>query len=267
MITTCQNCGKKVKLPDEPRKDAKYICLGCNSVLTLMGTTEPATIPSQESPEFKLKVAKGFVDEVAEQTEDVVALQKFAHDEERFWEGLKKSWKAGAAVQRLQDDLNKSIELAIAASKMNPAVRLADGSSPKTVVAQARFQAGLIEFRLGNWEKALEWFNRAQKSIPAQEVLFNIALCKLNLMKRFDLLGGLKNPTKAWQKRFKIFTPWEKGALDEVADGWKEGFSAQFTSGKFSEQEIIDTFVSAVNMDPESDIAVEAGKILARLGR
>lgn len=33
MIVTCKNCGTSVQLPEEPRDDARYICLNCKSVL------------------------------------------------------------------------------------------------------------------------------------------------------------------------------------------------------------------------------------------
>jgi tetratricopeptide (TPR) repeat protein len=217
------------------------------------------------TPKFSLKTAKGLIDEVAGQTEDVVQLQRLAHDEKRFWEGLKMTWKVGGEVGRLQNDLALAIELATKAATADQDVCLDDGTTPDKVIAQAHFQGGLIEFRSGNWNEALQSFEKAQNIIPMQEALFNIALCQLNMIRRFDPLAGFKNPIKGYEKRLKLLTPWKKGALKEAREGF--GLTQAFVSGNYSQQEIIATFNRAIDMDPESDLAVEAGKILVRLER
>lgn len=214
------------------------------------------------TPTFSLKTAKGLIDEVSKQTGDVVQLQKLAHDEKRFWESLKTSWKAAGEVGRLKKDLSLAIELANKAATADPRVHLDDGTTPETVIAQAQFQNGLIEFRLGKWEEALECFENSQKTMPTQEALFNIALCQLNLVKKvtFDPFG----PFKDLGKKGKLFRPiWEKGAVKETLEAQKRFLMA----GSYSLDDIMASFNRVIDMNPETDLAIEAGKIVARLSR
>lgn len=72
----------------------------------------------------------------------------------------------------------------------------------------------------------------------------------------------------------KIYAPWGKGALKEAWEGQKEGFQGMMdglvgraVSGHCTSEEIIATFNRVIDMNAESDLAIEAGKIIARLGR
>lgn len=49
MLVTCKNCGNQLKLPDQPRTDARYICPSCKSVLSLTGTTGQTATSSNVS--------------------------------------------------------------------------------------------------------------------------------------------------------------------------------------------------------------------------
>lgn len=113
----------------------------------------------ERSAAFNLKTAKSLIGDVAQQTEDVVQLQKLAHEEERFLESLKISWKATSEVEKLKEDLALAIELANKDSRMESDLHLEDGTTSETVIAEAHFHGGLIEFRLGDWEKALNHFD------------------------------------------------------------------------------------------------------------
>jgi len=46
MLATCKNCGKKLQLPDEVRKDARYICPSCKSVLSQTEITGDTATPN-----------------------------------------------------------------------------------------------------------------------------------------------------------------------------------------------------------------------------
>ena len=215
------------------------------------------------SGNFNLKIAKGLLDEVSAQTEDVIQLQKLAHEEERFRESLKANWKAEAELTKLKSDLDRAIALASAVFASEPSCVLEDGTTCKAVIAAAHNQNGLIEFRLGNWEKAIGFFQQAIGVMETQESIFNAALCKLNMIRTFDPLAPLKNPFKGIEKRMKMFTPWKKDALNEVREGF--GLTGTFVSGKYSKEEILDTLNRVIDLDPETDTALEAGKIIIRM--
>jgi len=190
----------------------------------------------KRSAAFNLRMAKSLIDDVAEQTKDVVRFTELAI------EGKGSIFKAAGEIGRLNADLESAIDLANEASKVEPSIQLDDGTTCETVIAQARYQAGLLNFDLGHWDKAQRHFEDSHKIIPTQETAFNIALCLYNQV--YAKGGGAR---------------YIRGL-----DGQKIYYAPIFAKKK-ARAEVKSAFERVINMDPDSDLAVEAGKIIIRL--
>jgi tetratricopeptide (TPR) repeat protein len=259
----CATCGKPLNWPTQQQVQSSPFYQQVQQPGGWAG--QPKEM--QRGAMFNLRTAKSLIDEIADETEDVIALQKLAHQEERFWQGLALNWKAGGEIARLKKDLSTAINLATEVGRTSPSIQLEDGTSPAEVVAQAHYQSGLIEFRLGNWEQALRDFGNSYAVLPTQTAMFNIALCHLSQQKRtsftlnpFEVLKRADDRDKAAKQKGVSF-------LGRMAEATRAGVDGFVYKGGYSTEEVIAYFNRVIDMDPNSELAIQSGKIIARLKR
>jgi tetratricopeptide (TPR) repeat protein len=223
----------------------------------------------EEEARFGLKTALGLIEDVAQQTAKVAELHKRVLEQERFWEGLQAAWQANRELAGLRADLASAIELATSSARTWPDVQLDDGTSPQMVIAEAHFQDGLIDCGIGEYEKAIQKFRLSYQTWPSQSALFNVALCQAMELWRLEFGGGtgfLKWMFGGWF--FGLLDPrrWQRAAQSRQWLGVLLPFIFNYR-GRFRAEEVIDTFKRVIDMDPGSEVAVEAGKWVARIGR
>lgn len=193
---------------------------------------EMGMVEEKKSATFDLRTAKSLIAEVKEETEYVVELYSAATEK-----GFGKTWKALGQVGRLKKNLDIAINLAKKASEAEPNAVLPDGTTCKTLIAEAHFQKGLIALGTKGYKEAISHFETSFKIEPSQEALINIAICKLA-------------PIDDYIRRLPSFDPLGLG---------RRGVRKQLE--KTDAFSILDQVVS---MNPESDTAVEAGKLIAK---
>ena len=191
---------------------------------------------------FNLRMAKSLIDDVEKETEDVIHLLKLAVEEKGFLKGLQKTWKTLGEVKKLKDDLFRAVDLANKASGMDPNIQLDDGTTCKEIIALANFQDGLIEFKLGHWDNAQKDFEDSYNIVPAQETAFNIALCLYQ-----NIYGKRK------QARYI------RGI------NGKKIYYSPLLKKKEAQAAVRAAFERVIDIDSESDLAIEAGKMLLKI--
>ena len=91
-----------------------------------------------------------------------------------------------------------------------------------------------------------------------------IALCMEIEMRRFEwrgLLLMILTPLYLLRLWFRIYNPfnWRKPRRF-----WRETF-LPFLAGRYSRDEVVAAYRDGIDMDPDTELAVEAGKEIARL--
>ncbi|MBT9148369.1 MAG: hypothetical protein DDT32_02141 [Syntrophomonadaceae bacterium] len=145
--------------------------------------------------------------------------------------------------------LYNAIELATEVAASQPSLELDDGTNHEEIIASAYRQLGLIQVDKAkesrdpnDWNKAQEFFEKSSQAMPTQRAAFGIALCMHGAIK--ESKGGARFIRKVGGGKI-YYTPLfrEKPAKDEL----------------------MTTLEHVIELDPDSELAVEAGKLLVKL--
>ncbi|MHA2379660.1 MAG: hypothetical protein ACXADS_10295 [Candidatus Thorarchaeota archaeon] len=177
------------------------------------------------SPSDKLRMAKNLIDYVAKLIGNVVLCR--ASDRE---------------VQQLKGALDQAIELANEASSLDSNVQLEAGTTCREVIARAHYQAGLTELRLGHMNEAQRCFEKSYGVFPTQKAAHNIALC---LYRGMLSVGSQAQSVIGLDGQRIYYSPIPKRMKER--------------------KEVKSAFERVLDLNPESDLAIEAGKYLIRL--
>lgn len=185
----------------------------------------------EKSPEFNLRVAKSIVEEASQKIDEIWQIyeseRKIAREEgKRF--GLAKSIRKELNV--IMENLDRAATII---EDIEPSVSLDDGTNCKTVMSMIYFEKGRIYMKVAQIQS--EVYNTVWK--PGY---------KSNLEKARDY----------FEKSYEIFPTQE--ASYNIALTLYVGLSR-------NKEEIINAFQRVIEMNPDSEIAVEAGKIIAEL--
>ena len=113
--------------------------------------------------------------------------------------------------------------------------------TPSAVKAEALFHHGLVRLGRGQTKEALQSLEQSFQLLPSQATCLNIALCFLQLR---EIKGGIPL------------------TLVGVV-----GIARQALAHGDKTEAAIVALRKCVEMDSESEVGVEAGKVLARLGQ
>ncbi|MBA7553203.1 hypothetical protein ES705_45790 [subsurface metagenome] len=150
---------------------------------------------------------------------------------------LKAKFKVRLEINKLHKDLKLAIALAKEASEMEPDIQLDDGTTSSEIIALAHFRNGLIEYCYGYPRRAQKAFHESYQVKPMQEAVFYNSICS------FSMMGS-------------------KGIIIRGIDNQKYYYSP--IKRKKAINKIIEDLERMIDMDPASDLALEAGKIIAK---
>ncbi len=192
---------------------------------------------TERSASFKLGIAKSLLEDVEKETEDIKKIIDSAIEEESMFSFLKAKFKVRLEINKLHKDLKLAIALAKEASEMEPDIQLDDGTTSSEIIALAHFRNGLIEYCYGYPRRAQKAFHESYQVKPMQEAVFYNSICS------FSMMGS-------------------KGIIIRGIDNQKYYYSP--IKRKKAINKIIEDLERMIDMDPASDLALEAGKIIAK---
>lgn len=145
--------------------------------------------------------------------------------------------------------LDSAIKLASEAAALDPDIKLEDGTNAQDIVAEAYLRLGIAwmarapnQNYVDPWHRAQDALEESHKRVPAQRTLLYIAMCMVGALR----VGGAAATTI---RKFGGGTIYYHSLL-------------RSKPGKQYIKEFLD---QVIDMDPDSEAAVEAGKLLMQL--
>lgn len=197
-----------------------------------------------EGSAFRLRVAKALVDEVATSSDEVLKTARDLETSDKFWDGVKGAFAATEKVNTLIRDLDLAIQICDA---IDGSTAIQDETSPGAAItpsfvkAEALFHQGLVRWGRGQTKEALQYLDQSFQLVPSQGTCLNIALCFLQLR---EIKGGIP---------LTIL-----GAVKMARQALSHGDKTESA---------VMALRKCIEIDSESPIGIEAGKVLARLGQ
>lgn len=197
-------------------------------------------------PEFRMRMAMSLIDDV-EKDASVDNLARYNADNV---EGLVNKLSTRSTAYRIarghQKDLNRAVEIAENIKETDPNLKLEiddEVITPDYIIARSYFVTGFIGFQVGGsitMRKAQEYFQKSYGIINDPLTMWNIAGCLYALS--HDKHGGSVVSINGEKTQYSIFT--SKKARKFTAEAYEK----------------------VIELDPNSQLAIEAAKIIEKMG-
>jgi len=139
-------------------------------------------------------------------------------------------------------DLSRAISLVKEVSLKEPHISLDDGATCEVLIAEAQFQGGLCQLGSRKWYEAQSYFLDSWNLFPTQETAYNIAVCIANT----------------------VFFKGNQARYVRGLDGKQFYYWPPFKNKKKARAAVKSAFDRVIEMDSDSELAIEAGKMLIR---
>lgn len=193
-------------------------------------------------PSFKLKMAASLIGDATAEIESAQLEQYDADNVDGVVDKISTRHRGARIAHGIKSDLDRALKLAEEVKEVEPECTLDDGVTCDDVIASAYHYCGVIDFQLGGAliiRRAQKFFQEAYDIMPMPEEAWWIALCLY--AQTHGRQGGGVVGIDGEKAHYTPFTP------------------------KKARRIAANAFEKVIELDPDSDLAVEAAKIIDKM--